>query len=330
MKFRAGLFLIVCLTTVTSRAQFVAHLPAPSASESSVSDPKALDMLLHAQRSPLRFRADDVISVSVYGMKEYAERQRIAEDGTVLLPFVGSIAAVGLTTQELATRIATRLSDKHIVLDPQVTVSVIAQPWVIVTVAGDVSKPGVFPAYGNLTLMDYISQAGGLNQTSSGIGSLQAPASSVVTLIREGLPEPMSIDLGSDASKSPYTRIPIFAGDQLLISKAGVVYAFGAFKNEGSFPLKASVPTTALQLAALAGGIGYQADRKDACIIRMEHNTRQVIPLDVARIIKGDTPDVALEPDDILFVPTNSMKAALKGGGASVVVALASGFLYTR
>jgi polysaccharide export outer membrane protein len=94
--------------------------------------------------------------------------------------------------------------------------------------------------------------------------------------------------------------------------------------------MKNTGPTTVLQLASLAGGIGFEGDRKDAHIVRTNGNSKYIVDINVQKILEGKQADVALQPEDILFIPTNSMRAAIKGGGSGLIVSLASAYLYTH
>lgn len=293
-------------------------------------DAQLLNGLLHAVPPVVTFQPDDVISVQVYGLENYALQQMVSADGTILFPFIGKVQVAGLSVEELEISLQDLLKKDGVLADPQVTVSVVAQPSVIATVSGDVVKPGTFPAYGKMTLMDYISKAGGFVDILVGNAPTNAPASSTVVLVRPSLKEPITIPLGPDPMRSLWGRIPIFPGDEIRVGKTGYVYAFGAFKFQGVFPLKNTSPTTVLQLSAMAGGIGFEADRGDACVIRTAGTSKYVLNVNVANILKGKSPDVALQPDDILFVPTNEMKAAIKGGGSGALVSLASAYIYTQ
>jgi polysaccharide biosynthesis/export protein len=318
---------VMCVGLACSaRAQFPSSESATSSGEGAA----LLQSLLHVHRSDLLFRPDDLIAVEVYGVPDYKIQQRIAQDGTVQLPLVGKVKAAGTTVQQLETTLADNLSQNGIIRNPQVTVHAVERPWAVVTVSGAVEKPGVFPAYGDLDLIDYLSEAGGFIETFPTPTVTNSPASPVVTLVRPSLGNPVSIPLGSDPAHSPWARIPLFPGDVIHVAKMGVVYAFGALKNQGAYPLKNTAPTTVLQLVALAGGIGYEADRKDASIIRTRGNSRYVLDVDVAKILKGKMADVALQADDILFVPPNNLKAAIKGGGSGLLVSLASAYIYTH
>lgn len=312
-------------------------LQAQNASQSSQPEQQAplinsemLKQLETAKYPDLVFAPGDILSVEVYGVQHFAEHQRVEEDGTILFPLIGKMQVAGLTVQQLELNLQDALAKQKMLQEPQVTVEVEAQPSAIVTVSGSVVKPGVFPATAHLSILDYISQAGGFIDILPTSSTVNAPASYLVTLERPSLDAPIRIPLGPRSENAAYGRIPILPGDKIVVGKTGYIYAFGAFRLQGVFPMKNTGPTTLLQLAAEAGGIGFEADRKDAHIIRTKGDSRYIVDVDVNKILRGKAADVALEPDDILFVPTNSMKAAIKGGGSGLLVSLASAYLYTH
>lgn len=329
MKIFLTLIFFLMIAPRSDHAQFLGEPPSTSRND-RVADHAVLENLLHAARPELLFKPDDVLSVQVYGIKDYAVQQQVGGEGFILFPLVGKVQVAGLTVEQLEASLAQKLAESGMVHDAQVTVTAISRPSASVTVAGEVAKPGTFPAYGERTLMDYLSEAGGLNNAVGGTSPVNSLASSTITLVRPTLAQPVSIPLGSNAAHSPYASIPVFPGDQILVGTVGEVYAVGAFKTQGAYPLKNSSPTTILQLVAEAGGIGYEADQKDAHIIRTEGDRKYILDLNVGTILKGKVPDVALRSDDILFVPTNQMKAAIKGGGAGIIVAIAAAYIYAH
>ena len=343
MKFPVALILFVaasppfCLgqhkASAPTNSSTIEKTPGTTAAVPSTVPTSAqlLTSLLQATTPELVFRPDDVISVQVYGLKDYALHQQVAQDGTVPLPFLGKVRAAGLTVAQLETRVEAELRRGGIIVhDPQVVITAISRPSAVVTVSGDVVKPGTFPAYGELTLMDYLSDAGGLPENISGNSVVNSPASLTVTLIRPSLGHPVKIPLGPDPASSEYGRIPLFPGDQVQVSPVGMVYAVGAFKTQGAYPLKNSSPTTILQLAAMAGGIGYEAKPRKAYIIRSHGDKRYILDINLAEIQSGKESDVALQANDVLLLPTNAMRAALKNGGAGIIAVLASAFIYTH
>jgi polysaccharide export outer membrane protein len=216
------------------------------------------------------------------------------------------------------------------VRDAQVTLSAVSTPSDVVTVLGAVVKPGTFPAFGDLTLLDYIADANGFQEAGLGTAINASAANYTVTLTRPSLNRTITIPLGKNPERSLYGGIHLFPGDTVFVDKLGVIYAVGAFRNQGEFPLKNSGGTTVMQLVALAGGVGFEGDRRDAHIVRVVENGRVAIPIDIQSILKGTKPDIELQADDILFVPSNDLKAAIKGGGSGLIVSLASSFLLSR
>jgi polysaccharide export outer membrane protein len=104
----------------------------------------------------------------------------------------------------------------------------------------------------------------------------------------------------------------------------GVVYVLGAFKTQGAIPLQQNAPLTLMKVAALAGGPGFEGQQSDLRIIRSVGIDRQVVRVDINKVIQGKAPDPVLEPEDIVFLPTNQMKAAIKSGGLSTLLGIAS------
>lgn len=312
------------------QAQLAGSTPVIHEQNPESIDDAQLHTLLTAERPPLTFHADDVIALQIYGVETYKTpiEQTIATDGSLVLPLIGTVSAAGLTSQQLTDLISSRLIASGTILTPQISIVVLKRPSAIVTVSGNVLKPGAFPAAGDLTILDYLSQAGAFSDVN--LTQTAVPASTTVTLVRPSLPAPVTIPLGPDPRKSEYGRIPAFPGDQILVGKVGMVYAVGAFRTQGGYTLKSTTPTTITQLVALAGGVGFEADLGDAHVVRTVGHNRVLLPVKVKRILEGKDPDIALTSDDILFVPTNRLKAAIKGGGSGLIVSLATAALYTH
>ncbi len=307
-----------------------ASLPAKQPSDADLPDRAQLELMLHAKRPQLMFQTDDVITVQIYGIESYAEKQRVGDDGTIVFPLIGRTQVAGLTTEELQARIAAALGEKGMVHDAQVTVISELRPTEVVSVLGNVTKPGIYPAVGNLTIEDYLSEAAGFVESSAGSANANSPASYTVTLYRPSMGVPVRVPVGPQPSDALWGKIPVFAGDHIRVDKVGVVYAVGAFKSQGGFQLKNSSRTTVAQLIALAGGIGYEAASGDSHIVRKEAGKQTLIDINVAKILKGTEPDLTLQPDDILFIPTNQLKAAIKGGGPGLIISAVDAAVFTR
>ena len=297
--------------------------PAPSVLFSASlpnTEPANLDSLMHALTPVYVLQPDDIVTVNLYGVEDFSLKPRIAEDGTVNLPLIGPVSIGGLTIAQAEQVVDALLIQHDMVKVPGTTIETVERPHQVVTVSGNVAKPGVYPATGKHTLSDYLSTAGELKDT----------ASSTVTLTRPGSISPIAIPLGPDPRNSTFRSIPIFAGDEIHASGVGTIYVIGATKIQGAFPLKNNTPTTVFEAIALAGGIGFEAAANSSQVVRTQGDKRILIPVHVAKIITGKEPDLLLRNDDILYIPTDKGKAAIKGGGAGLIVSLASTYIYAH
>jgi protein involved in polysaccharide export with SLBB domain len=125
-----------------------------------VSDPPA--------EAAAKLGSGDTFEVTVYGEQDLSGKYRIAEDGSINFPLVGSIAVAGKAPSEIALAIQTELAQKQILRDPQVSVFVLEQASKQVSVMGAVVKPGSVPLTSGMTLIQALGAAGGLTAIASG------------------------------------------------------------------------------------------------------------------------------------------------------------------
>jgi polysaccharide biosynthesis/export protein len=276
----------------------------------------------------------DIFSVRIYGNADYSPVVRIGLDGTVELPLIGSVPVDGLTVHQTENLIAQKLKAAGMYRDPQVSILITESPNQIVTVVGELH--GIVPVIGERRLFDVLALVGsggggGAAAASTGAagggGGLPATASHVLTINRFGMAQPIVIDLGTDPQKSALINIPIFPRDTIVVPRVGVVYILGAFKTQGAIPLQQNSPITLMKIAALAGGPGWEGRFNDLRIIRTTGTTRQVVKIDLSKVINGKSPDPVLQAEDIVFLPTNPMKSAIKNGGISTLLGIVSIFL---
>lgn len=104
----------------------------------------------------------DVFTLEVVGERELPREYQVASDGSVDLPFLHTVQVAGLEPQEIARLTRKLLIERQILTDPSVVVQVKEYNSRRVTVLGQVSKPGTFPYTPGLTLIQAVSQAGGL------------------------------------------------------------------------------------------------------------------------------------------------------------------------
>lgn len=123
---------------------------------------------------------NDLLEVEVLNLEKQRESGkrtvRVNAAGYITLPLVGAVAVAGLTQQEAETHIANLYGEKYL-QDPQVSVFIKEFTTERITVDGAVTKPGIYPLVGQMTLLRALALAGGFGQIAN---------SSEVMLFRQG------------------------------------------------------------------------------------------------------------------------------------------------
>src|SRR5262249_24738154 len=97
------------------------------------------------------------------------------------------------------------------------------------------------------------------------------------------------------------------------IPRGELVYVIGDVKKSGGFVLKSKDTITVLQALSLAEGLDSTATPKKARILRSTPGAakRTEEPVDLKAMLAGNTNDVVLNPEDILFVPGSKKRTAM-------------------
>ena len=112
-----------------------------------------------------RIGPNDLLNVIVYGAPELSRTVRVSQDGTIRIPMLKAVFPVeGKLPGELESVIAAALSKEQILIEPVVTVTVAEYVSRPISVMGSVKQPLTFQAFGNVTLLEALSRAGGRRQ----------------------------------------------------------------------------------------------------------------------------------------------------------------------
>ena len=131
------------------------------------------------------------------------------------------------------------------------------------------------------------------------------------------------MDLGTDPEHGRYANIPVFPSDTIVTSRIGSYYLVGAWKAQGAFPLQNTAPLTLLQAYTVAQGKFIEGKANDLHLIRTVGTTRTLTVVKMDQVLKGQQPDPVLQSDDILYLPSNKVLAAVRQGGVTTVIGLA-------
>lgn len=242
--------------------------------------------------------AEDLIEISVFEIPDLNRIVRVSSNGTISLPLLGEIKVEGLTPTEVEGRLRDELGRRYL-QDPQVSVFVKEHGSSKVSVLGAVGKPGVYEMTGPRTLLQILSQAGGLTDD----------AAAELYLIRganNGKTERTSIQVQDlMAHRDPALNVPIQSGDIISVPIEQEIYIYidGAVNKPGRVEHPASRSITLLQAIAKAGGTTDRANLKEIQILRKgEDGTQTVMQINLKRIRKGKDLDPILQDGDIVVV----------------------------
>lgn len=102
----------------------------------------------------------DILGVVFWREKELSGDVAVLPDGRITLPLLNEIMAAGLKPEELRVRVTE--AARKFVTDPTATVVVRQINSRRVFITGMVAKPGPYPLYQPMTVLQLISTAGGL------------------------------------------------------------------------------------------------------------------------------------------------------------------------
>jgi polysaccharide biosynthesis/export protein len=304
--------LLLCLMGSSAEAQFSGPALGATTPVDVQVTPTTDRTILYPGGRDIHLGEGDLLAVHLYGVLDYAPPVRVSLDGAIQLPLIGAVRVEDLTVHQTENLIAERLKSAGMYRNPQVTIQLMESPNQSVTITGEIH--GVIPVPGEKRLFDVLAAAGGLPPT----------ASHTVTINRPGIEQPIVVDLGTNPMLSEHANVPVFARDTVIVSRVGAVYLLGAFKTQGAIPIQQNSPLTLMQVAAIGGGAGFESRYDDLRIIRTVGLERKVVHVDIKKVINGKEPDPVLQADDIIFLPTDPMKAAIKSGGLSTLLGVAS------
>ncbi len=258
----------------------------------------------------------DEVEVTVYGAPDLSGRTRVGTNGNISMPLVGYVHVAGLSSSEAEEVLESQLRQNHVVNNPQVSVYVKEYTSSGISVAGQVSKPGVYSALGPHRLFDILQAAGGLTEK----------AASTVTISHRGGANPITVELPKDPGELSRVNVELFPGDTIVVPSAGIVYVLGEVNKPGGYVLNSTGGVTVLRVVAAAGGPTHTAAVGGTKMIRRTPNGLQEVPVALKDLLRAKIPDIPLQADDILYVPSSRVKNALNAG--ALITTLGTTALY--
>jgi polysaccharide export outer membrane protein len=247
------------------------------------------------ERDPsLKLGIGDLVEMTVYDVPELTGKTRVSSSGDIYSALIGPTHVAGLTTEEAAGLIQKRLS--AFLKDPYVSLFVAEYASQGASLLGEVAKPGVYPVMGDQHLFDLISASGGLTERAG---------HSVTITHRSDPDKPVTLPLSRNLSDDAQINVKVFPGDTIVVRKAEIVYVVGDVGRPSGLLMDAS-GLTVLQAVALAGGTTRTAKLSDVKILHKSPSGMVETQVHLKKILQAKAPDLALEANDILIVPSSA------------------------
>ena len=140
--------------------------PAPPSPAPAVATPAPDAPSLPVKQSPADDNVDnatqlsvgDKLRITVFEDQNISGEYQIADNGVVVMPFIGDVPASGMTQKQLEAKLTAQYSQGYLV-NPHISVRVLSlRPFYIL---GEVNTPGVYDYTPSLTVFKAIAIAGG-------------------------------------------------------------------------------------------------------------------------------------------------------------------------
>lgn len=183
---------------------------------------------------------NDALDVTMVGSDEFRGRVNVQQDGTIQLPYVGSLKAQDKTLLQLGKEIAAALTKGGYYVDPAIQVAVAQISSRYVTVLGEVGSPGLVPVDRAYRASEMIARVGGVKPTGAETFYLRRDGGPEIPLTME------AIARGGDES-DPIVN----PGDKIFVPQAPTYYIYGQVNAPGTYPIQNKM---SLRMALARGG----------------------------------------------------------------------------
>ncbi len=227
-------------------------------------------------------------------------RARVAADGSITVSGLGRVDATGKTADEVV-----EVFSKH-AAEAGARCEVRPNPAPAAFVTGGVRCTVELPRDGSMRLRELLAKAGLP-------GSADINRVNVRRTDSNGRVFDIAVDVDDVLLRNQdESNIVVRDGDLVVVptlegarpASKDHVFVLGEVGSPGRRPLvEGRTPFTLTKLLAMCGDLRDGADRAHVTIIRGSESTRHKMEVDLGAIIEGRTPDVELQPDDVVYVP---------------------------
>lgn len=269
---------------------------APPASD-AVSPPAAVAKSVaaaaaaHARDGLPPLGIGDQITIAVFGQPDLSAEVTVGESGTIMIPLIGTLNVLNMSAAQLETMVALRLKDGGYLQNPGVSVQIRQLRSQLVSVIGEVQRPGRYPIQGKMSVLEAIATAGGLTQR----------ADKTVVLLRKPPPdkgvevqrEEIAIQLDSLTGQlGGRLDAPLLNDDVIFVGIQKLFYIHGEVRRPGAYPMESGM--NVMKAISLSGGVSERGSERR---IKIHRYNNQKILNELPAI-----PSTPVQADDVIHV----------------------------
>jgi len=312
-KFLVALLVIAPAVLCT---QGIAQSPAAAPSTAPAADQPT------TPKESIMVGPGDSLHVLVYDEQGLEQRVTVSDQGNAVFFLVGTLHVAGMTPSEVS-RALEGLLGGHYLVHPNVNVTIEQSATMQVSVLGEVRAPGNFDIGTARNILDIISLAGGLTDAADRRITIQHGT---------GKTNMTTVFMPNNASEAIEGSALVYPGDTVIVPKAGIVYVLGDVNRPGGYYMQRDSQLSALQAIGMAGGLAMNAGAPSSRLVRKDKsapNGYVNLPLQLRAIQNGKKEDVALQPDDVIYVPFSYARNFVMQSNA-IIAAATSAIIYTH
>lgn len=231
----------------------------------------------------------DTLQVQVYGEPGLSGPFPVDDGGSLDFPLIGSVRVEGLTAAEVGTLLRGKLVPGYLI-NPNVTVWLSAYHSQPVQVLGAVSKPGLYFLHKPTTVLQILSEAGGVSK--DGVNE--------VRITHGGMKDQVVVVPYDQLMTQGVGEFALSAGDIVFVPQS-LVSVMGRVGKPGEISFREGL--TVSQSIAAAGGALSTAALGRVYILRGDERIR----VNLRKILSGKGVDIVVKPGDRIFVPESSV-----------------------
>ena len=162
VRMRKAIPMIQAKVIILAGLLSLCHTPMLiGAAESTATDQTTKTVTSISEQPSYRIGPGDILSISVWKEAALTKQVVVLPDGYITFPLIGLVKAEGRTVDELQAIVESKLT--RFIPKPSLSVSIEQIRSLYVYVIGKVNKSGRFELNANVTVLEALAMAGGLN-----------------------------------------------------------------------------------------------------------------------------------------------------------------------